>query len=219
MWVTKPFHSWKKAVKRMRAHASTACHIEATKAIMLRDKADNEGSVVQQLHRIGLQERAKNRAAVKSFIRCTHFFSKQHIAHSTTFEQLVDLVRSCGGQDLKTFVETAAKNAVYTSRIAVLNFIEAMGIWVEESILKRLQKAAVYSLMADECTDVSTIEEMSVFCRWEEGGIPVECFLEILPLNKTDAKTIYCSLVDCLKEKNFQISRIVGMGFDGAATF
>ena len=135
------------------------------------------------------------------------------------FRNWKKLVISCGGQDLKTFVETAAKNAVYTSRIAVLDFIEAMGIWVEESILKRLQKAAVYSLMANECTDVSTIEEMSVFCRWEEGGIPVECFLEILPLNKTDAKTIYCSLVDCLKEKNLQISRIVGTGFDGAATF
>lgn len=95
----------------------------------------------------------------------------------------------------------------------MLDFIEAMGIWVEEFILKILQKAAVYSLMADECTDVSTIEEMSVYCRWEEGGIPVECFLEILP------KTIYCSLVDCLKEKNLQISRIVGMVFDGAANF
>ncbi len=44
----------KHAVKKMRAHASTTCHIEETKATILRDKANNEGSVVQQLHRIGV---------------------------------------------------------------------------------------------------------------------------------------------------------------------
>ena len=59
----------------------------------------------------------------------------------------------------------------------MVEFIESLGTWVEELILKHLQKASMYSLMADECTDVSTVEELSVFCRWEEDGVPVECFL------------------------------------------
>ena len=41
--------------------------------------------------------------------------------------------------------------------------------------------------MADECTDISTVEELSVYCRWVEDGVPVEHFLEILPLKMTDA--------------------------------
>ena len=73
---------------------------------------------------------------------------------------------------------------------------------MEESILKRFQKASTYSLMADECTDVSTVEELSVFCRWEEDGVPVECFLEIIPLKKADAETIYSTLIECLNRKN-----------------
>ena len=76
----------------------------------------------------------------------------------------------------------------------------------------------MYSLMADECTDIANVEELSVFCRWEEGGVPVECFLEIIPLKKADAETIYSTLIKCLK-KNLQVGRIVGLGFDGAATF
>ena len=36
--------------------------------------------------------------------------------------------------------------------------------------------------MADECNDVSTVEELSVLSRWEESVIPVESLLEILPL-------------------------------------
>ena len=73
--------------------------------------------------------------------------------------------------------------------------------------------------MADECTYVATIEEMSVFCRWEEDGVPEEHFLEIVHLKKADAENIYSALVECLKEKQLEVSRIIGMGFDGASTF
>jgi hypothetical protein len=156
---------------------------------------------------------------VKSLIRCTHFLTQQHIAHSTNFEKLVNLVVSCGGQDLKIFLDSAARNAVYTSRAAVVEFIEALGTWVEESIVKQLQQASMYSIMADECTDISCVEELSVFCRWEANGVPVERFLEIISLKKADAETIYTSIIECLKAKNLQVGRIVGMGFDGAATF
>ena len=39
----------------------------------------------------------------------------------------------------------------------MVDFIEALGTWVEESILKRLQKASVFSVMADECTDITAV--------------------------------------------------------------
>ena len=116
-------------------------------------------------------------------------------------------------------MDNAAKNAVYTSHRAVTDFIEALAKWVEESTLKRLQSVPFFSVMADECTDDTTIEELSVFCRWEESGVPVECFLEIVPLKKADAESIYLAIVKCLKEKNLQVSNIVGIGFDGASTF
>ena len=118
---------------------------------------------------------------MKCLILLTHFLTKEHVAHSTKFEKLVDVVVRCGSQQLKQYLETAPRNATYTSRVAVVEFIESLGTWVEESILKCLQKAAMYSLMADECTDIANVEELSVFCRWEEGGVQVECFLEIIP--------------------------------------
>ena len=48
-------------------------------------------------------ERMKNQTAIKSLIRCTHFLAPQHIAHTTNFDKLVDLVASCGSEDLKYF--------------------------------------------------------------------------------------------------------------------
>ena len=59
--------------------------------------------------------------------------------------------------------------------------------------------------MADECADVSTIEEMSVL-RWLTTGA----------FHRPEA--IYTALVECLKEKYLQVSNIVGTGFDGAST-
>ena len=56
--------------------------------------------------------------------------------------------------------------------------------------MKRLSQASNFSIMADECTDVTTIEELSIFFRWIEDGIPLEHFLEIVPLNKHVLNTI-----------------------------
>ena len=43
--------------------------------------------------------------------------------------------------------------------------------------------------------------------------------MEIVHLKQANVESIYSALVECLKEKNLQVSKIVGMGFDGASTF
>ena len=113
----------------------------------------------------------------------------------------------------------SAKNASYTSSDAVTDFLEALGIQVDESLVSQLLDAQLFSLMADECTDIATIEELSILCRWEENGTPIEHFMEILPLKRCDAETIYSTLVESLKKNGVQCRKMVGIGFDGASTF
>ena len=137
-----------------------------------------------------MQEREKNRAAMKSLYVALTFLPGT-ILLTTNFTQLVDLVVSCRARELQVFVENASRNAIYTSRGKVVEFIEALGRWVEESILKRLQKTSVFSVMADECTDIMAMEELSAFCLREKDGIPVECFLDSVPLKKAVAESTY----------------------------
>ena len=113
----------------------------------------------------------------------------------------------------------AAKNASYISTDAVTDFVEAIGVWVDELQVNRIRNSPFFSLMANECVDVANIEELSVYCRWKENGVPVEHFMEILPLKKTNAQLIYSMLLDWLKKKDLQYSKLIGMGFDGVATF
>ena len=123
------------------------------------------------------------------------------------------------GKNLEEFVRKAAKNASYTSTDAVTDFVEAIGVWVDELQVNRVRNVLFFSLMADECVDVANIEDLSVYCRWVENGVPVEHFMEILPLKKMNAQSIYSVLLDWLKKKDLQCNKLIGMGFDGAATF
>ena len=180
----------------MRAHSKSDAHIRHTEAELLAARARKEGSILQQLQSIGEEERMRNRKAIKALLRCAHFLARNHIAHTTNFATLVDLIVSCGGEDLKQFTERTGKNATYISTDSITDFVEALGLWVDESLLGCLRKANFYSLMADECTDIATVEELSVFFRWVEDGEPVEHFFDIIPLKKADAESIYSTLID-----------------------
>jgi len=156
-WISKPFKNWKKAIEKMKDHAKSAIYIQLCEAEMAAARALQEGLVIQQLQQIGDHKKVKNRMATKALIRCTHFLACRHIPHTTNFDELVDLIISCGPEDLKRFLEIAGMNANCTSKIAVVEFVQAVGLWAEECLLKRLHKASNFSVMADECTDVTTI--------------------------------------------------------------
>ena len=111
------------------------------------------------------------------------------------------------------------ENAFYTSSYAVTDFIEAIGIWVDESLVNWLLDVQYFSLMAKEFTDIATTEKLSIFCRWEENGSPVEHIMEILPLKRCNAESIYSILIKSLKKARIQCQKMVGIGFDGASTF
>ena len=216
VWVTKPYQNWKKAVQKMKEHASSESHLRQVKAELIVSRGE---TVVHQLQSFGDSERSKNRKAIKALLGCTHYLCKQHIPHTTNFSKLIDLIVSCGRKDLEEFVRKTAKNASYTSTDAVTDFVEAIGVWVDELQVNRVRNALLFSLMAYECVNVANIEELSVYCRWVEKGVPVEHFMKILLLKKTNAQSIYSALLDWLKRKDLQCSKLIGMGFEGAATF
>ena len=97
-----------------------------------------------QLQRFGDSERSKNQKAIKALLGCTHYLCKQHIPHTTNFSKLIDLIVSCGGKDLEEFVRKAAKNASYTSTDAVTDFVEAIGVWVDELQVNRVRNAPFF---------------------------------------------------------------------------
>ena len=74
-------------------------------------------------------------------------------------------------------------------------------------------------MLADECEDISTAEELSICCRWITNGKPEEHFVTLLHITATDSATISNAICSYLESKNLDYHKLVGQGYDGAATF
>ena len=62
----------------------------------------------------------------------------------------------------------------------MVDFIKVLGTWVKEYILKRLQKASVFSVMADECTDITAVGECQFSVVGRKIGLLSNAFGDIV---------------------------------------
>ena len=76
-----------------------------------------------------------------------------------------------------------------------------------------------FSILADECQDISTQEELSICGRWSVNGKPEKNFLAVLHVCSTDAGTIAEALQSFLQQKQLDLRKLIDQGYDGAVTF
>lgn len=127
---------------------------------------------------------------MKKLIRSLYFLVKHHIAHTTTFEDLLTLQIENGDVKLESHREKCAKNATYESYSTIVELLACISKVLESKVLDSLKKSTYFSLLADECTDVSSKEELSVCARWlDDTDKPVERFLGIIHAKETNAKS------------------------------
>ncbi|KAI6656129.1 Zinc finger protein [Oopsacas minuta] len=95
----------------------------------------------------------------------------------------------------------------------------ALDTWPERKQIQSLRSSPCFSILADECQDISTQEELSICCRWIVDGYPEEHFVDILHVKDVDAASITQALTTFIEVNNLDYRRLVGQGYDGAATF
>ena len=113
----------------MKSHSKSEVDLLSCELVVEVDGARKEGTLL---------------AINKALIQCTHFLAAhQHIALNTNFDKLVELVVSCGGETLQTFLDRAEGNA----KMVVIEFVKALGTLGEEFLPKRLHKAPSFSII------------------------------------------------------------------------
>ena len=76
---------------------------------------------------------------------------------------------------------------------------------MEEFLLKRLHNAPFFStLLMNALMTLPKRSGLFVVVGWRVS-VPEEYFIEILPLKKTNAKSIHSALVEYCREKNIQL--------------
>ena len=127
------------------------------------------------------QTKEQNCILIKKLLRIMYFLCKQKIVHFSNFDEVVHLMVENGDDEVRKHLDIAPRNANYGSHVAISKYLDAISLWVQQGILRSLKEAAFYSILADESTDIGTIEELSICLRLvDSSGSPVDHFLGLV---------------------------------------
>ena len=221
-WTTRGIKDWNHATEMLKSHNVSQWHRDAVTVSRMAEQAKQQNVFEMQLSSAAKEaeeKRTRNRSVLLKLLRSTYFLVKNHIPHTTTLSKLVQLQVVNGDELLKRHVEEGAANAQYTSSFSATAIIEAIDTWIDRKLEKSLNDSPFFSIMADESQDITSQEELSICCRWIVNGCPEEHFFTILHVTSTNAKAITAALTSFIETKGLEYHKLIGQGYDGAATF
>ncbi len=222
-WTTRGIMDWNHATELLKQHADSQWHRDAAAATAMAEQAERGKSALElqcsSAAREAAEKRQKNRHVLLKLLRSVYFLVKNRIPHSTTYRQLVELQVANGDQLLEQHINQHPLNAQYTSRFSATMLIEAIDTWLERKLLQSLKSSPCFTILADECQDITSQEELSICFRWLVNGCPEEHYLTTLHVKSTDANAITGAIISYMSEKNLEYRKLVGQGYDGAAAF
>ena len=119
---------------------------------------------------------------------------------------------------LQSHLSCYKRNASYLSCTIQNELISLAGDEVKDTILDSARSARWFSVMADECTDIATIEQMAICVRFVGNDYCVrEEFIGFIGLEKVDAESISVAIIEYLKKCDLNLNNLRGQGYDGAS--
>ena len=185
-------------------------------------------------------QREKNRAALRSIISVleyhgrsgeglrghrdsgqlsTSFESGSCIDYSQgKFRATLQLVIKHGDKVLKDHLDSKSKRGTYISSHSQNTLIENIFTVQKRLIVTMVEDGRFFSLLADETTDASGVEQLSVVLRFVNENCDVQerflCFEKVVDLT---GKGLATTLERILLSAGISMENIVGQGYDGAA--
>ena len=111
------------------------------------------------------------------------------------------------------------KNNKYTSGDIQNKFLQVMALHILRNICSNLIKNGFYTIMADECTDVSNKEQFVICIRWVDNTtlIDHEDCVGLYGVDTIDSNTLMQSIQDVLLRMGLLLSQCCGQCYDGAS--
>ena len=126
---------------------------------------------------------------------------------------------------LAEHVSHCKRNATYLSTQVQNKFIECCGEEIRAKIVSACSQSKFFSVMADECQDISGISQLSICVRYlaslsisDAKVEPHEDFVGFINTERTDAQTVADAIVDNLIRWGFPMQNLRGQGYDGCST-
>jgi len=124
---------------------------------------------------------------------------------------------SCNDEVLREHLSTAGANATYILPMAQNELIDAMSRGIQHKIVEEINTAQFFAILADEMTDFSGQEQLSVCLRYVFDAAVRERFICFAVVTDLTGSGLVTQLLDILQSLGIDASNMVGQGYDGAA--
>lgn len=244
---TEPFKNWKKATEKFELHQTTIYHQNAIiKAENLKKALENPSQSIENLlnkqaHLQALENRKKLAPIIKTILFCGrnnlplrgHRDSgplkiqgdegETELEEQITqkgiglFKKLLLFRIEAGDDALKAHLGSSGENATYLSPNIQNQIIGSCNKIILGKLVRDVNESGCFSLVADETTDISNVEQLSVCVRYVKNNLINEHFLQFIPIENTSAENISNNLITFLKSIGMNMENLCGQGYDGAS--
>ena len=183
--VKSPLTNFQKALELLDKHTKKLYHKAAVVDYeeFVKVMTNKQPSIQQQLRIISQETIANNCKKLRSILETIILCGRQNIPLRGHCDSSLDLERdlnashgnfwsllqfrvSAGDTTLRDHLEKAPRNAMYTSPDIQNQVIDILGDHVQQKILSKVRAAQFFTVMADEVTDCSNKEQLSLVIRY-----------------------------------------------------
>lgn len=122
-----------------------------------------------------------------------------------------------GDSTLEQHLSTTSKTATYISKTTQNELIEICGDYIRQGIIKEVKNARFYTVVGDETTDGSTIEQFTFCLRYVYEDKIHEKFVKFLPAEDRSGKGLAQLILDELNNLGLDPQFLVGQAYDGCS--
>lgn len=231
---TTGFKKWTDCSAHFRDHSSTQYHMDSMIAAenYVKNYHAGDDAVTRCIRQHHSKSAESNKRIIVKLIRTVIFLAKQNIpfrghrdsgrieviegaSNDGNFRSLLRYLALYYDDELKQHLLNSPGNAMYISPEIQTSIIEIAGNWALRQIVDRVNASGFFSVIADETTDSSTLEQLTIVVRYLEetgkGKFTIrEDFLGFVSINDLTGAGIATAITTFLKNAGVNMSQLRG---------
>ena len=228
------FNNWKKSERLLKHSRSKSHQMAMTKWLLYKCTRKNDSSVLTLLDNSHQDMVRKNRDYLRVIIECLAFTAIQNIAqrgHVEDRRNIGEMAEANRGNFLELLhlrckdipwlkeklSSQLSQHAQWISPTVQNEILEIIAKLVTAKITEEVKDSGNYSVIVDETSDISRLEQVAVCLRYVFEGSTKESFVGFHSTKSTEGLVLYDLLTSAVGELGLELKDIVGQCFDGAA--
>ena len=228
------FVHWKKSNRLMKHAKSEAHYFAMTKWINAKRNEKQKVTILSKLDRQHKASVLQNRHYLKVIIECLMFTAQQNIeqrGHGEERDNVSEMCDTNRGNFLEllhlmckdlpwldnVLIEQLQKHTQWTSPGIQNELLSILADHVLQRIVHDVQESGKFAVIADETSDISRTEQVSLCLSYIADGTKKETFIGFYATKSTEGEVLFELLKKAIGDLHLDFENIVGLCFDGAA--